>query len=74
MRQEKVGLNNSCVFRLPKKGPYYEEWKRGFGTKELEKITNLFNNKGYDGLMISGVPVMGRGVSVREVMEVVRVS
>ena len=70
LREETVSLSSPYVFRLGKKGPYFEDMRREFGTSDPRIVTALLREMGHDGLIVLGVAVLrsySRGGSVEVV-------
>ena len=55
-----------------KKKAFYEELRDEFGTSDPQEITCLLQEKGYDGLIVTNVPVMRKGVSLAVSTEVIQ--
>ena len=49
-------IKNPYVFQLSGKDAYYNELIKEFGTRNPQEITNALLRKGYDGLIVKGVP------------------
>ena len=69
--EREIKLEHPYVFRLSGKDAYYKELIKEFGTKDPQEITNILLRKGYDSLIVRGVPFNRGGRSLANTAEVI---